>query len=133
MPDEMTLTEPRTCKRINVTVEVRVAASFPWIHESWHIQDRSERMNRLAHDLNREVKDFVGFLRDHRSQDAIQLEVERVQQDVCSACGKEWEPYFVVEDDDPQHGKTICAHCGAEVPTECDKESQPAEERGTGE
>ena len=58
--------------------------------------------------LERAVKDFIDFLRDHRSQDLIALEVVPEYKDLCSACDNEWEPY---EED----GHIYCAHCGAEV------------------
>ena len=113
MGDNTLQTEFRTCKRITATVDVKVSASFPWVHEAWHIQDREKRMERLAHDLNREVSDFTDFLRDHRSQDMIQLDVERDVRDVCSACGEAWETYLPDDPNDPACGRTSCAHCGA--------------------
>lgn len=37
------------------------------------------------------VKDFEDFMRDHRSQDPVSLEVNYEYKDVCSHCGYDWE------------------------------------------
>ena len=37
------------------------------------------------------VKEFEEFIRDHRSQDPVSLNVERIYSYVCSHCGYEWE------------------------------------------
>lgn len=54
------------------------------------------------------VKEIMAFIRDHRSQDQVHLDVERVTQDQCSECESEWET--MIED-----GVLKCASCGAEV------------------
>lgn len=62
----------------------------------------------LAKDLERACKDFHNFLRDHRSQDMVQLSVIREHKDLCSVCHNEWEV-------DDFESKKSCAHCGAEI------------------
>jgi len=37
------------------------------------------------------IKDFHSFIRDHRSQDPVALNVERVYKDICEFCKSEWE------------------------------------------
>jgi hypothetical protein len=37
------------------------------------------------------IREFDEFIRDHRSQDPVSLNVEREYQDVCSHCGYEWD------------------------------------------
>lgn len=37
------------------------------------------------------VKEFTAFMRDHRSQDPVYLNVERQYKDVCEFCENEWE------------------------------------------
>ena len=111
-----TQTDTKTCKRRSVMTDVKVTAEFPWVRAPWHIDDPVKRMEGLELALRKAVKDFEDFLRDHRSQDLIRLDVERVITDICSACGSEWEPYLITEkDNDPDVGKTCCAHCGALV------------------
>lgn len=50
-----------------------------------------ETLEQKADRLEWWVKDFHDFIRDHRSQDPVQLAVERVYKDVCSFCGEEWD------------------------------------------
>ncbi len=44
-----------------------------------------------AKELESWVKEFHAFIRDHRSQDPVYLNVEREYQDQCSFCNREWE------------------------------------------
>lgn len=60
--------------------------------------------------LERKCKDFEDFLRDHRSQDMISLEVVRETQNQCAACNAEWEA-------DEYDGAVHCANCGAILQT----------------
>jgi hypothetical protein len=69
-----------------------------------------ESEEERAKELERAVKDFEEFLRDHRSQDMVTLFVDRVYADVCSECDEEWEL-----DTHPETGKPICAWCGVEI------------------
>lgn len=104
-------TSERTCTiKRNVVLSVWVRAEFPM--PRW---ERERLMDgvwvRLSPDENGKLleakcREFVEFLRDHRSQDRIELEVVRERADLCSACGRTWEPS--VED-----GVTGCAGCGA--------------------
>lgn len=71
----------------------------------------SRKPEDVARSLREWSKDLVDFIRDHRSQDAIELSVIEDTQDVCSACGREWEE--VPPDADTPH--TTCAWCGAIV------------------
>lgn len=91
-------------KRTHVLVDVKVHADLSsLIYRSFYKDVESE-----AKALERAVKDFHGFLRDHRSQDLIVLEVQRKYKNLCSVCGEEWEPYK-----DEDDGKDYCAGCGA--------------------
>lgn len=56
------------------------------------------------------VRDFDDFIRDHRSQDPIALDVIEDRMESCSACGSEWEI-----DDGHEDGVCRCASCGAVV------------------
>ena len=46
-------------------------------------------------------KEFAEFMRDHRSQDPVDLSVEREYEEQCSYCGSKWE-----EDDEGP----LCCH-----------------------
>ena len=61
-------------------------------------------MEEVAAEYESWVKEFKEFLRDHRSQDVISLDVVRVFSDHCSACGKPWEP-----------DEGTCAWCGEAI------------------
>jgi hypothetical protein len=105
---ETTVAEVRECEPVEEIVEVRIVASFPWVREQWQIADRQKRLEQLAGEYQREVKAFFDFLRDHRSQDAIDLEVDRQRATVCSLCKEPWEVY---EED----GVRTCASCGGRI------------------
>jgi len=51
------------------------------------------------------AKELQEFIRDHRSQDGCIITVERVCEDVCEFCGREWENII-----DPDTGEPLC--CG---------------------
>lgn len=96
-------------------VDVTVEAEFPWATSyTWG--------NPLAQAraLERAVKEFEEFLRDHRSQDVVTLSIQRVYQDLCSACGREFEEMEDYKDEGS--GKTFCAWCGAQVTEEVPEE-----------
>lgn len=93
-----------TCQKKRVLIDVRVIAEFP--HATRYLWDRTEEGRAKA--LEGAVREFEEFLRDHRSQDVVNLDIDRVYQDQCSACGKEWEPYT-------EDGITSCVSCGATV------------------
>ena len=44
-----------------------------------------------AKEMERWVEDFHDFIRDHRSQDPVHLDVNRVYEDQCSHCHNNWE------------------------------------------
>lgn len=65
----------------------------------------------LAKEYQGWVNEFDEFLRDHRSQDANILSVEKERKKVCSECGEEWD----TEDD----GRGVfCVCCGSPVERE---------------
>ena len=98
------------CNKLeNVPVDVKVYAEFPNLFK-WHryIHGRLPTPEEKAKELESAVLEFKNFIRDHRSQDPVELYVERVTQTLCSVCENEWEQ---VE----ENGIAYCAHCGAEV------------------
>jgi len=96
----VTQTEPaKTCHKVQKLVDVKVVIEPNlWLHGSIH--DQAKQMEAWA-------KEFKEFIRDHRSQDVNSVDVERVYETQCSACGKEWEE---MEIDDT--GTIGCAWCG---------------------
>ncbi|HET6456076.1 MAG TPA: hypothetical protein VFI02_16845 [Armatimonadota bacterium] len=96
----------KTCRIVKRLTDVQVIASFPHIREPYWIKGAHERAEAYAQELERAVSDFDDFLRDHRSQDIVRLDVERDIKDVCSSCGEEWE-------EAKEDGVTYCASCGA--------------------
>lgn len=97
----------KTCARVaNVLVDAEVRLVYQYYQPVG--ETVAQRAERKAQALQRLVSEFEEFVRDHRSMDWVQLSVERVVQDQCSACGNEWEP-------DNDNGRIGCAHCDAEV------------------
>lgn len=94
---------------VDCYVEADLSASF-WEHEKYSLEE-------YAKGLEKKCEELVAFLRDHRSQDRVNLIVTRVRKDLCSSCGSEWETYSVIQDWDTHKGRFLhlCAHCGAEV------------------
>uniref|UniRef100_A0A6M3JCH9 Uncharacterized protein n=1 Tax=viral metagenome TaxID=1070528 RepID=A0A6M3JCH9_9ZZZZ len=85
---------------VNVTVEADLSAMM------WY--RRTDNLEEKAKSLTRAVKDFEAFLRDHRSQDMVILDVQRKYADICSQCKEPWE------EDSDEEGK-FCAGCGARL------------------
>jgi len=94
---------PKIAQRVNRLVDVRVNAEPPsyLFHYRKSLED-------TAKDLEGWANDFHAFLRDHRSQDIVALEIERIRKDVCSVCNNDWET-------DTDDVVIFCAHCGALV------------------
>ena len=69
-----------------VLVDVRILCDPPGLVGSWShtLEDKARRLEEWC-------REFEEFVRDHRSQDAVGLTVEREYQDQCSFCGREWE------------------------------------------
>lgn len=97
------MAETTTTIRKNVLVDVKVEADLSGM--LW-CRYRGNDIEREAKDLERAAKDFHDFLRDHRSQDMVSLDIIRIRKDICVACGAVWEGY--IED-----GHENCASCGA--------------------
>ena len=74
----------------------------------------SRDTERIAKSLEYWAKDLVDFVRDHRSQDELDLAVVRDVREVCSLCGRDWET--ILPDDDCQI--ETCAWCGEPVSVE---------------
>lgn len=94
----------KVARKKRVMTGARVVAEFPYLMRRLY----RVTPEQLAEALERECEDFRDFIRDHRSRDDVRLDVERVYEDQCEACGTSWET--MAED-----GKTYCAGCGREV------------------
>ncbi len=103
----METTETKKCHKVNkVLADSHVEAYMPY-------QDcQSGTQEQKAKFLVEAVKEFYTFLRDHRSQDMIKLNVQCDYENQCSVCGHEWDT--LLEDD----GKIKCGWCGAIVEDE---------------
>lgn len=98
-------TEPKTTTiRKNVLINVVVEADLS--NMIWCT--RHTPLEYQAKELERAVKEFEAFLRDHRSQDMITLDVRREYKDICSSCESPWE-------EDSDESGTFCVCCGAKV------------------
>ena len=81
-----------------------------WVLRRWQTDAENEAaMEAWAGEFNR-------WVRDHRSQDSVTLEVVRETSERCSACGDTWEPVPGSELGDDYEARTLyCAACGREV------------------
>ncbi len=100
----MTTEVKEKARPINTLVDVTVEADLSNMIWRGRCQTQKDR----ADALKRAVKEFHDFLRDHRSQDMVSLEVKRIYGNLCSVCHDRWETMTI---DD----KLCCACCGAEV------------------
>lgn len=99
-------------RKVNIMVDVKVEIESPTIpYYARHDLIKTEKY------LKEWASDFHDFIRDHRSQDPVKIDVVRVMKDVCSDCKEEWEIY-------EEAGKIFCANCGAEVETEIKEPTQ---------
>jgi len=96
-------------KRLHILDDVIVEADLSGM--CWGSRYR-ESEEEWAKQLERAAKEFHDFLRDHRSQDMVVLDVVRKYKDVCSVCKDTWE----LDKDD--NDVLICAACGAEIEEE---------------
>ena len=92
-----------TCKRERRIRDIKIIATFPGDDRRYHWETWEKYEIRLR---NR-ASYFQNFLRDHRSQDKVNLDIEVEHEEVCTHCECQWEPYH---DDD---GVLCCAGCGA--------------------
>jgi hypothetical protein len=102
---EYTKPKEKTVKK-NVLIDVHVEAdlrAFLW--------GRYKSVEEEAKALERACKEFVDFLRDHRSQDLVTLDVVREYENQCSVCQEKWEIAYDEENDN----KPYCANCGADL------------------
>ena len=99
----------KLCHKINRISDVRIVCE-PTSHvfrlTSWETPYGSdEYYKRLERGYREWIKEFHDFIRDHRSQDPVSLDVEIDREDICSRCFSSWEP-----DEDG-----TCAHCGGKI------------------
>ena len=112
----METAEKKVAKKVKILTEVSVECE-PGSYATYLCRTEEER----AKALESWCKEFNGFIRDHRHQDATQVSVRRVYTESCSACKAEWETMTFTEEeverDDPGYeaGKVYCAHCGTEI------------------
>lgn len=69
-----------------VLVSVQVTCDPPWTIGRWSLS-----LEEKAQHLESWCREFEAFIRDHRSQDPVGMSVERVYQEQCSYCDREWE------------------------------------------
>lgn len=101
-------TETIKCEPVRLLLGCRVEATFPHV-EVYAFQCKEKSYEEVMADkLEDACEEFVSFLRDHRSQDVIQLDVVRDYATCCSACKRELE---ICEED----GIKYCASCGTEL------------------
>ena len=69
-----------------VLIDLKVVCDPPYAVGRW-----TRTLEDKAKQLESWCIEFEEFIRDHRSQDPIGLNVEREYQEQCSHCGSEWE------------------------------------------
>lgn len=109
----MSETETKIATKKKVLIDCRVVADFS-SETRW-----CKTKEAAASVLEGCAREFNCFIRDHRSQDDIRLEVERIYEDQCSVCGRAWE--LLPADAD---GPECCASCG--TPTKAPEPKETA-------
>lgn len=72
--------------KVRRLVDIRVTCEPPgWAY------GYSSSLEYQAQKIEGWAREFEAFVRDHRSQDAVDLTVERVYREQCSLCNREWE------------------------------------------
>lgn len=71
-------------KKVLVDISIRCEPS------SW-VGRHARTMEQMAKEYEAWCKEFEDFVRDHRSQDAVYLTIERKYSDQCSFCHNVWE------------------------------------------
>ena len=69
-----------------VLIDVKITCDPPGYVARWH-----KTIEEQVKAIESWVKEFHDFIRDHRSQDPVSLDIERVYEDQCSFCGYRWE------------------------------------------
>lgn len=92
---------PEKARKVNRLTDVTVEVDPPHMYGCRTPEQRAQALERW-------VRDFNDFIRDHRSQDEARLHVMRKHEDVCSVCNGTWD--MASED-----GVAYCGNCGAEV------------------
>lgn len=72
--------------KVKVLTDVRVEVDPPSFYR-WRGNPREQN----AKELEGWAREFESFVRDHRSQDPISLNIVRDYEDQCSHCGYGWE------------------------------------------
>lgn len=72
--------------KVNVLTDVKIECEPPHFY-GWGRRTIEQR----AQELESWAREFEAFVRDHRSQDPISLNVVKVFEDQCSHCHSEWE------------------------------------------
>jgi hypothetical protein len=73
-----------TKKKVLIDLEI-VCEPPQHVRYWWHDLKRQEK------EMEYWVKEFHEFIRDHRSQDPVNLEVRRIYEDQCEFCKRVWE------------------------------------------
>ena len=94
--------EKQKAKKVVVIKDVRVECEFGL---DWY--DRQSEEHRIKA-LQREIDSFHNFVKDHRSQDHITLNMVKDYEDQCSVCGALWETYEEIDG-------VFCASCGTDT------------------
>lgn len=88
-------------RKVRILTDVRVVLNHSRVVWYW------QSLEQQAKALDSWARELQDFLRDHRSQDPVQINVDREYTDSCSRCKRPWETY-------KEEGTTYCANCGVE-------------------
>ena len=73
--------------KIKVLDEVTISVDPP----NFRLYGCDNYMERYAQEIDGWARDFHDFIKDHRSQDPVKLNIYRHYKDICSFCKTEWE------------------------------------------
>ena len=90
------------CVKKTVLAEVTISCDPPHWY-GWRMYGADKVNEQYAKYCEEWVKDFHDFIRDHRSQDPVGLNVDRHYKDICEFCEYEWD-----WDEDVISGEPLC-------------------------
>jgi hypothetical protein len=78
--------------KIRIMTEVKIECEPPeYVYRIWNCKDEQDRLSKIQSHMEDWVKEFHEFIKDHRSQDPVNLSVVPVYKNICEHCGNEWE------------------------------------------
>lgn len=99
-----------SCKPLSAIVDCRIVCEPPHYVTQYNRYQHgtNEYWEYFKKQVNDWAKEFNDFIRDHRSQDSVNIFPELIHELQCSNCFSRWETFH-------EEGQEYCASCGVIV------------------